>query len=260
MSEEDIVGRTFALAREEAADDGAWEAVARGDASPEVRAELERRAAADAEVAAILEASAPLGDDAAERIAARIERDRPEEAEVVPLAAVKARAAQARSGATIARRAAVLVAPLALAAALVLYVTAGPGGGAALPEYTVAAAGEQAMRGPSEAAAVLRLGASPDARFEIVARPATAAADPVVAYAFAMGEGEPSPVEARIDVAQGGAVRVAGAARALAGAREVRLVVGAPDAIGRFDGALARATSGDGDARVRVLRIAIVRE
>ena len=100
-----------------------------------------------------------------------------------------------------------------------------------------------------------------DAPFEIVLRPATSAGAKVVAYAFAIGEGDPNPIEAKIEVASEGSVRIRGRAGALQGAREVRVVVGsANDSIKRFDDALSRARDGKGDAYVRVLTIPITRE
>ena len=153
--------------------------------------------------------------------------------------------------------------PLALAAAMVVYVTAQRGpSGPELPAYSVSASGEQSMRGATEADARLRLGKGRDARFELVLRPATAPAEKVVAYPFtfvAPGS-EPAPLEAAIEIAPEGAVRVTGSSRLLEGVHEIRIVVGAPAAIGKFDDAAARARSGVTDARVRVLTVPIDRD
>lgn len=159
------------------------------------------------------------------------------------------------------RRAAIYAGPAALAAAVLLYVglrepaLTGP----LLPEYSVAAGGQKEMGGAAEARPTLSLGGAPDAEFEVAARPATTAGK-VVAYAFAIGEGEPNPVDAKIEVAPDGAVRIHGRGRALEGARELRVVVGiANDSIKRYEDALARARTGTSDAKVRVLVLPIVR-
>lgn len=230
--------------RRERADDAALEAIARGEASDE-SATLERHATSDQEIAA----SRPLGPDVEQAIAARIAPARP---------SAKKRAS------SMAGRITPLVGGLALAAAVVLYVAAGrptelPH--ALLPDYALAASSEQSMRGaPEKAGAVLHLHGRPDAPFEIIARPTSAAGTRVVAYLFAIGEGEPNPVDASVEIAPGGAIRIRGEARALAGARELRLVIGgANDAIARYDDALSRARDGKSDARVRVLAVSIVR-
>jgi hypothetical protein len=80
-----------------------------------------------------------------------------------------------------------------------------------------------------------------------------------VAYAFVMQGGEPSPLDATVDVAEAGSVRFTGVAKALEGASEVRLVIGSTESIAKFDEALARARDGTSDGRVRVLTIPIER-
>src|SRR5690606_29548290 len=145
---------------------------------------------------------------------------------------------------------------LALAAAMIVYVTARSGpDGPELPPYTVTATGEAAMRGAAEEASTLRLAKEParDARFELVLRPATAPAETVVAYPFTVTApgAEPAPLDAKVELAPEGAVRVTGDARALRGAAELRVVVGAPADIGKFVDAAARAAEGRSDARVR---------
>ena len=163
------------------------------------------------------------------------------------------------------RRFAVLAAAFAVAGAVLVYVVAGrrgEHGGTLLPDYAVAASSDQTMRGavePTRAALTLRGGA--EGSFEIVARPSTTAGAKVVAYAFAMGEGEPNAVDAKIEIAPEGSVRIRGRGRALQGAREVRVVIGtASDSIARYDDALARARDGKSDAHVRVLVVPITRE
>jgi hypothetical protein len=84
----------------------------------------------------------------------------------------------------------------------------------------------------------------------------------VVAYAFTVDKpgSDATPLEAKIELAPEGAVRLTGHPRALEGAREVRVVVGAPANIGKFDDAAARAKSGTSDAYVGVLAVPIERE
>jgi hypothetical protein len=273
MKDNEVLAQVRDHLRAERADDAGLVAVARGEAGSEVVIELERRAASDPELAAAIASSRPLGAEAEARIWARIEAERVALRAKVARAGARDAAGSApvaskpREGRVVAlaRRAAVIAGPLALAAAVTLYVAGRGGGGegAVLPEYALTAGGDQAMRGsesPSVSATQLRLQAGPEATFELLVRPATAAPARVAAYCFAIGEGEPNPVEATIEVAAEGSVRIRGPARALAGAREVRVVLGtANDSIKRFDDALARARDGNSDARVRVLKVAIVR-
>lgn len=252
MSNDDLLAEIRDHVRDERTNDSALEAVARGERGDAVL-ELERRAAGDAEVAAMLEASRPFGDAAEERIAARVGKAN---------ANVKA---SAKRGVLvpILRRVGVVAAPLMMAAAVVLYVVfAGSGEShAVLPHYSIVASGEKEMRGQAEAASAnLQLRGGPDAPFEIVVRPTTTAGTKVVAYVFAIGEREPNPVDAKVEISPEGSVRIRGRARALDGAREIRVVLGtAGDSIKRFDDALARARDGKSDAQVRVLVVSINR-
>jgi hypothetical protein len=153
-------------------------------------------------------------------------------------------------------------APLALAAAVLLFVMTRTGeSGPQLPGYAVTATGEQAMRGDTAKSTRLHLAKGQAGRFELVARPETAVGDAkVVAYAFAMIDGEPTALDAKVDVSKDGAVRITGESRLIGTANELRVVVGTPEAIGKYEGALDRAKSGSGDSRVRVLSIAIDRD
>src|SRR5687767_3570556 len=121
--------------------------------------------------------------------------------------------------------------------------------------------GEQAMRGPSEPSAHLHVASGPrrDARFEIVLRPVTAPKTKVVAYAFTFtaSGADPVPLDAKIEIAPEGSVRLTGAAPSLEGAREIRVVVGEPVAIGKFDDAAARAAANESSPRVRVFAVPI---
>lgn len=158
------------------------------------------------------------------------------------------------------RRAALVGAPLALAAAVVLYfVTRSTS--PVIPPYDLSAsdaAGSPPAAAGGPATNRIHMG-SKDARFEIVARPASASAAKVVAFPFAMIGGEPVPLEAKVDISPDGAVRIAGGFRALEGASEIRIVLGSIEAIGKFDDAHARANKGASDDHVRVLTVAIDR-
>jgi hypothetical protein len=129
-------------------------------------------------------------------------------------------------------------------------------GGPDLPGYAITATGEQEMRGASDATSRLHLRGGEDARFSIVARPATPVGARVSAYAFAVRAAAVTPLDAAVEVSEGGSIRVTGAAKALDGASEIRVVVGAPDA----EAALARARSSKSDRGVAVLTIAIDRD
>jgi hypothetical protein len=149
----------------------------------------------------------------------------------------------------IGRRAMIPLALLAAAVAILLYVGLGSRRAArhaALPEYDVPR---------------LELRPGRDAPFEVAAVPATPVAMKVVAFAFAMGEGdaEPNPVDAKVEIAPDGAVRLKGRARALEGAREVRVVIGAAADFTRYEDALTTARAGTSNAQVRVLVVPVVR-
>ena len=159
------------------------------------------------------------------------------------------------------RRGFVIAGSLALAASVALYfgVREPALSGVLLPDYSVVASSQKEMRGADEARPSLELRGGPDAEFEIFARPA-ATTGKVVAFAFAMGEEEPNPIDAKVEIAPEGAVRIRGRARALGGAREVRIVLGtASDSIKRYEDALSRARSGKSDAKVRVLVVPVTR-
>ena len=231
-------------------DDDVREALSR--VRDHVRAE---RAAHDREAAALVDASRPLGAEVEERIAARVS----------PKPKVDARAgADPKPGRVLAfvRRNAVYVAPLAVAAAVLVYLGRGETNHANLPEYSVVATSEKEMRGADQAAtpqAQLELRGGTDAVFELVVRPATSVPVKVVAYVFAIGEGEPNAVDAKVEVAPEGAVRINGRARALTGAREVRVVLGPASDFKRYEDALSHARDGKSDGQVRVLVVPIVR-
>ncbi len=145
----------------------------------------------------------------------------------------------------------IVVALLAVATAVVVYSVVrrwSAGRHAALPEYDVAR---------------LEVGAGRDAPFELVATPRTPVAIKIVAFAFAFGSGasdvEPNPVDAKTEITADGTVRLRGRGRALEGAREVRVVLGAAEDFKRYEDALDSARAGASDGQVRVLEVPIVR-
>lgn len=158
------------------------------------------------------------------------------------------------------RRAKILLALLAAAAAVAVY--AGPGRRAAghppLPAYAVAR---------------FELAPGRDAPFEIDATPAAPVTMKLAAFAFAFadadatgatgatvaGDGEPNAVDAKVEIAPDGAVQIKGRGRALEGSREVRVVLGAATDFKRYEDAVAAARAGASDGRVRVLVVPIVR-
>jgi len=164
------------------------------------------------------------------------------------------------------RRLVLAAGPLALAAAMVVYVGGQSGPELRdLPAYTVSAVGVRAMGGQAEEPSPrLRVpkGAGRNARFEVLLRPAAAPQEGVVAYAFTFGgdASEPAPLDAKVEIAPDGPVKLTGAAGALEGAHELRIVLGTPAAIGKFDDAATRARSANSDAHVLVLTVPIDRE
>lgn len=252
--------------------DEALEAVARGDQSSPLVADLEHRAASDRSIAILVEASRPLGSEVVDKIAARIGPSLPSVTSTsVSAGAVAgktpsnvgpiAESSDPRGGRLIAfvRRRAAYFVPVVVAAALFV-LFARDEASSRLPEYALSVSGEKTLRGEGPTMTRLLLRGGMESRFEIVARPATKVRAGVVAYAFAIGEVEPSPIDARIEISKDGAVRISGVARTLDGAREVRVVVGTAADFKRYADALAHARDGKDDAHVRVLSVPIVRE
>lgn len=212
----------------------------------------EREAEPDAE------AAKPLGDDAVDRIVAKV---------APPAKAASAKASPARAPAKILafpRWARTYAAPIAVAAAVVLFIATrnhGAGDGPVLPAYAVTASGEQALRGDAPKTSTLRVGRAAASRFEIVLRPDTAVGDAkIVAYAFLMEGDDAAPLDAKVEVSKEGSVRIAGDARALGASKELRIVVGTPESAGGYVAAADRAKSGRGDERLKVLAVTIERE
>ncbi len=103
--------------------------------------------------------------------------------------------------------AAVFLAPLALAAGLVLYMTVAPGSDA-LPGYQLdVSGGARALRGPEPADSSAPFVLAPGSQIEVVARPGTAVKGSVGAKAFFVQGVTMLPWEPAIEVSKDGAVR-----------------------------------------------------
>ncbi len=142
-----------------------------------------------------------------------------------------------------------LVAPLAVAAAALLWMR--PGQGPALPGYTLTVAGGTAefrAAGAPEASPVL----TPGTRFEATLRPEVAATTPVGARLYWVKDGRGVPWDAQVEGSETGALRARGmvAAPFGPGAGELWAVVGRPDDLPTsFDQVKAAA-----DGRWQILR------
>lgn len=130
--------------------------------------------------------------------------------------------------------------------AALLFATRDDGSHPALPTYAVARDGLVVMPGPPET-------------FDVVVHPAAPPATKVVAYVFAIEDGEPNAADVKVVVAPDGEARITGRMRALAGARELRVVIGAATDFERFEDALSRARGTSGDEHVRVVVVPIAR-
>lgn len=266
MKQEDVVTALREEVRHDRDRVSALERVASGAASADELADLETRASSDARLARELEAAKPLGPDTEARIAARLLESAPAKKPSAPpsKAVVKEVAKTTSNVVPFRRRLGQLAAPLAVAAALLLYFTTrGPASselGVDLPTYAVAAAGEKEMRSAPDESTRIVVSNAPAARFELVARPAHAIDGDakVVAYPFVVrGADVASLDDVKVDVSKDGAVRITGASRELQNATAVRIVVGTTPAIAKFDHALERARTGKGDKRVLVLTVPV---
>ncbi len=248
-----------------------WERVARGEVD---RTEIEALAN-DPASQAMLAACTPLGDDAAARIEARIERERsvaPPKAQAEVEAAggkviALVRAAKTRPSPFV--RVARIAGPLAAAAAVVLALRMNAREDGALPAYAITAGGGAALvRGESQAGDRLTIMGAPDETFDIVVRPATAVSKGtnVHGYAFVMASdvAHARALAARIEIAPGGSIRLQGQVESLGAADEIRVVVSAHPLDARAALAVATANATANGAPVnagsaRVLRIALDR-
>lgn len=137
-----------------------------------------------------------------------------------------------------------VVAIVAVAALLVVGSRSSGGSGAedaTLPAYAVASAASATAT-----------------QLDVTLRPASSVDERLAAWPFAVvdGDEEPSPLDARVELAKDGAIRIQGAAPARA--REIRVVI-APAGATKYDEALAHARAGTSDARIRVVLVRVAR-
>ncbi len=141
---------------------------------------------------------------------------------------------------------AIAVAPFALAAAVLLYITRGPA--PTLPGYDATwNAGDVAQRGDDAAAAPEVLPLSPGGRFELVLRPATPIEGAVIAHAFLLQGSQVRPWAAPMDTSVDGTVRIVGPVGKLfegtQGEWTIAIVVGRPEAVPSDGSVVARAVA-----------------
>jgi hypothetical protein len=236
-----LIDRLGAHIRSDQRDDAVFERVARGEATAEERARLERAAKAEADpaLARRLEGSMPLDPVVADRIASHLAPKKG--ARVFPIGRVAS--------------------PLALAAAALLFLSVGRRAELPLPEYAVAARGVEMERGPAEPGTRLSTSLAAGARFEIVLRPQTAPGTAMSVWAFTSdADADVRPLDATIDVSTAGAVRITGAFASLRSAREIVAVVAPASGVGRVGtaGEAARyAATRTGGVGVRVLVVPV---
>jgi hypothetical protein len=241
MKKPDALQHLGALARDQEAEvDPRWDALARGELSAEELAELERQAEADPEIALRLELFRPLSNEARDRIANSVEP----KAAVVPI----------ESRRPLWQKAALVMAPLAAAAAIALMLLR-PAPLAPLPGYTLSASGgESELRSPAPRPGPVVL--APDASLTLVLRPATSVEGPVAARFFVEREGALEPLAVRAEQAEGGSLRLSAPARELFGTHtgdaSLIAIVGRPAAINEDPQALVRGAPANGPGWQRV--------
>jgi hypothetical protein len=220
------------IARDEAAaraEDPRWERLARGELSAADEAEIRRQAAGDPEIAALYEAFRPLSDETKGRIADRVlaaeaSRHGHGTARVVPFRPL--------------RRAAIVAIPLALAAAVALWVARPPtdtgavaSADAPLPEYALGVTGgDRATRSGDAPHGNGAIELRRESRLELVLRPSKPITGAVAARGFLVQGADARAWNPAMEVSGDGAIRAAGPAGAFlgvpAGAWDVVLVVG----------------------------------
>lgn len=186
------------------------------DADAKAREELERLAAGDDDVAR------PLDDAARARITAKLLEATTAKAGPKPDAATResASASPAKTrddGARVVllRRAAWVVAPLAMAAAVLLWIGR-PQSLAPVPDYEVSlVGGDQTTRGAPVQLRGDTIRVRSASRVQIVARPATKPEGTVEARAFLIRGGAAQPWTVPIEVSPEGAARISGEAGAI---------------------------------------------
>ncbi len=184
------------------------------------------------------EAARPLDDAARARIAARLAKATERKSGDAKRA--KANDAKANDDpptrVVFLRRAAWIVAPLAMAAAVLLWIGRGGGPIAALPEYELAlVGGDQTTRATPAQLRGDTLRVRAGARVQISARPATKPDGEVAARAFLIEGGAARVWEVPIEISPEGAARISGDASAIfpspSGDWDVVLALGRPGAL-----------------------------
>lgn len=232
-----------------------WEAHLRGELSAEEAAESEREALLDPEVAVLLAAHRPLDAAVRERIASAL-ASRLAASQGRPVGRVLEGPTRWR------RRTAGAVTALALAAATALAVSKGTSI-ESLPSYALEVSGEQETRSGSRAseprdAATCTLRAGDDGSFELLARPADRVGGAIAVQAFLVKGGEVTPWPGHLEVSPNGSVRVLDSSLALAGASELRLVIGRAGLVTATDAPAKAKGVANGGRGWQVLRCTVV--
>ncbi len=211
------------------------EALAEGMLTQDEAGALATELSAMPDMAAIHSAFVPMDDAARARTTALILRNfKPSQPVLVP-APIPASAppvlARRRIG-----RAVALIAPLAVAAGLLLTFASLRSAGS-IPNYELTLSGEQPMRGetdsPAEPMGTHRF--SPHERFRVLLRPERAFEGPVAARVFLVRGGDVRIWHTPVDVSNEGAIRIVTPLETLpadsGGAWDMVIVVGRPDAL-----------------------------
>ncbi len=140
-----------------------------------------------------------------------------------------------------------LVAAISIAAAAAAAFVALPRGGSSLPGYEVSLLGEQAQRSKDDGGGVVRIG--PGSRLHLVLRPVIAVEGTIAARGFLLRDGVTRAWDAPIEIAEGGAIRIAGSYEALfagapPGTCELLVAVGRPGTLPSTPEAVAAAREG----------------
>ncbi len=218
-----------------------WERLAKGDADADERRALDEIARADGDDDAVA-ALAPPSDEYRARVLDAVMRAKtPDNVRRFPMGSVVA-----------------VVAGLAMAAAVALYVGRPRSVGDDLPAYALTVGGSELdVRGaPAPSAAPARLG--PDARLRLVVRPERQVAGPLEVHLFIARDGNVTPWSAPYDLSSAGVVQISGPATMLIegpnGPREIVVAVGRPGSVPATAAELARAPS---SAKYVVFRAAV---
>lgn len=232
MTDEELLAQLGQLAkRQDDAEDAQWDALARGELDASALSELEARAADDPEVALRLQLFRPVDDGAKARILEALTS--------MPRPAQAARPAKRRPAAA---RWALAAVPLAMAAALALFLMR-PQALAPLPDYSATLRGGQAeQRSGDESAVTPRIG--PGSQLELQLRPSVDVDGAVEARAFVVRAGEVTRLEVSPQIAPSGGFRLQGRAAAWFGSArgpaEMVILVGRVGTLGEIPPGVVR--------------------